>query len=103
MNRPAPELQHIGIQLGLFFLSQKENNFLETAKFLQKLNITDIQLSRDAQTVIIHTSRPGLLIGTKGKNIEGLTKALAKKIHIVESFSWADVITPLDYDAIEDY
>ncbi len=47
---------------------------------LQNVDIADIQIIRKPQlvTLVIYTSRPGILIGVKGANIEKLTSKLSK-------------------------
>ena len=47
---------------------------------LQNVDISDIEIVRKPQliTLIIYTSRPGILIGVKGANIEKLTTKLSK-------------------------
>lgn len=97
MNKPNSRLQEIGIKIGLFFLGQKNENYDEARKFIRDLDILDIQ--EDDEKISVSTSRPGLLIGRKGKNIDGLTELFGKKIHIIEVFSWTDIITPVDWMA----
>lgn len=47
---------------------------------LQNVDIADIQIIRKPQlvTLVIYTSRPGILIGVKGANIEKLTSKLSQ-------------------------
>ena len=46
----------------------------------------------------IYTSRPGYLIGRKGKNIDALQEFLKDyKILIFESFNWNDILIPQNY------
>lgn len=94
MKRPPEQTANIGREIGLFFLSQNNEDYQKTRKFLQKLCITDIR--EENGKLVIETARPGLLIGRKGINYDGLMKHLERKIEIVESFSWADWMTPID-------
>lgn len=67
---------------------------LKLRKMIEKLpetrsaDIADVEIVRHPQriTLVIHTSRPGVIIGTKGANIEkigvALQKAAGKKIQI---------------------
>lgn len=47
---------------------------------LQNVDVSDIEIIRKPQliTLVIYTSRPGILIGVKGANIEKLTAKLSK-------------------------
>lgn len=47
---------------------------------LQNVDISDIEIIRNPQlvTLVIYTSRPGILIGVKGANIEKLTTKLSR-------------------------
>lgn len=95
MKRPSPKHAEIGQQIGLFFLAQNNQDYQKTGEFLRNLCITDIREENDY--LVIETARPGLLIGRKGQNIDGLIEHLKRPIHIHESFSWADVMTPMDW------
>jgi len=97
MKNPPLRTHEIGVQIGLFFLKQKNEDYHATREFLRDLDILDIQ--EDDEKISISTSRPGLLIGHKGKNINGLEELFGKKIVIIESFSWTDMITPVDWMA----
>ena len=95
MKRTSPKLSEISQKIGLFFLEKNGENYQQTGEFIQKLSITDIR--EEKGKLVIETARPGLLIGHKGETIDGLTKYLNRPIHIVESFSWADIMTPVDW------
>lgn len=97
MKNPPQNTRDIGLVIGNYFLSYFENDYQKTGDYIRDLSITDIQ--DNGNIIVISTSRPGLLIGRKGIHIEGLTKTLNKKIEIIESFSWADIITPVDWMA----
>lgn len=95
MKRPSPKYAEIAQQIGLFFLAQNNEDYQKTGEFLRNLCITDIR--EENGELVIETARPGLLIGLKGQNIDGLVKHLKRPIHIVESFCWADIMTPIDW------
>ncbi|TVR56498.1 MAG: 30S ribosomal protein S3 [Spirochaetaceae bacterium] len=66
----------------------KLRRLLETLPETRSAEIADVEIIRHPQriTLVIHTSRPGVIIGTKGANIERigtlLQKAAGKKIQI---------------------
>ena len=66
----------------------KLRHIIETSPEAQGADIADIEIIRHPQrvTVIIHTGRPGAIIGVKGANIEKLggrlQKVIGKKIQI---------------------
>lgn len=95
MKKPPQDAQQVGLQIGEYFLQQNGENYEKTREFLRDLSITNIIVSETGITV--ETARPGLLIGRKGIHIDNLVEKLQKKINIVESFSWADYITPVDW------
>jgi small subunit ribosomal protein S3 len=61
---------------------------LDTSPLTRNAEIADVEIIRHPQriTLVIHTSRPGVIIGTKGSNIEKvgnmLQKQVGKKIQI---------------------
>ena len=57
------------------------------------MRITDIELGYD-DAIVIHTSRPGVLIGKRGTNIDALIKFLGVEVRIVESDNWLDYLVP---------
>jgi hypothetical protein len=97
MKHPPSKYADIGREIGFFFLAQNNEDYQKTGEFLRNLCITDIREENDK--LVIETARPGLLIGQKGRNIDGLVEHLKRPIHILESFCWADVITPIDWMA----
>lgn len=66
----------------------KLRNLLDTSPMIRGAEVSDVEIIRHPQriTLVIHTSRPGVVIGTKGSNIEKigsmLQKAAGKKIQI---------------------
>lgn len=74
--------RQIAEQIGEFFLLENNKDYEKTANFLTRLNISRIDVL--CSEVMIHLSRPGLLIGRRGENVEKLEKFLDKKIRIIE-------------------
>ena len=86
--------QEIAMKIGQYYLKKNNYDFQATAVELEKLRITDIAFSGDKVT--ISTSRPGLLIGLRGRTIEALTEYLGVKIHLIESSHWLDWLVPVN-------
>lgn len=95
MKKPSAKEREIAEKIGLYFLEQNDQDYTVTAKIIRDLEITNIEV--DDFYIHIYTARPGLLIGRKGQNIDGLQKLFDKKIDIIESFTWAAYITPVDW------
>lgn len=61
---------------------------LEVREYLKKklmgASVSRIQINRPAQTanITIHSARPGVVIGKKGEDIEGLRKAISKMMGV---------------------
>lgn len=100
-NKPTPEQELVAYKISDFYLRKHEHNYENAGNAVSQLNITDIQVKEDK--ISIYLSRPGLLIGRKGQNIEALQIFLNKPIEIFESFSWNDILVPqpLDPDLYE--
>ena len=66
----------------------KLRRLLDASPLIRGAEVADVEIIRHPQriTLVIHTSRPGVVIGTKGSNIEKigsmLQKAAGKKIQI---------------------
>lgn len=70
-------------KIGQFYLGKNEGNYEAAANEIERLHITNIVSFSDL--TIIYLSRPGLLIGKRGENIEALQKILSSKsLRIVE-------------------
>ena len=69
------------------FIAQKTKEYY-IKKYVQeklpKVGISSIKLKKIplGEKIIVHTSRPSLVVGSKGSNIKDLTKALKKKFHL---------------------
>ena len=57
-------------------------DIIDKASETQGADIADVEIIRHPQriTIIIHTGRPGVIIGAKGANIEKLGKKLQKQV-----------------------
>ena len=79
-------------------------NDLKIRKFLEKklkdAGISTIEIERNAKRceVIIHTSRPGVIIGKGGEEIENLKKEISKLVNEEIQISIVDIKKP-DLDA----
>lgn len=91
---PSKENQEIGYQILDYYVRKNSFNYAAANKEMSSLAITDIRT--DGDTVEIYTGRPGLLIGRKGANIDSLTNFLGKKVKIVESFHWNEILCAYD-------
>jgi KH domain len=92
--------------IGGFYYEKNKFNVEEAYDELKLVNITKVHY--DDETIVIECSRPGILIGSKGSNIEALkeylTKAFGKeiKISIVENetmtyLTWFNIEPDDDY------
>tara|TARA_R110000868_G_scaffold371774_1_gene635528 strand:- start:435 stop:755 length:321 start_codon:yes stop_codon:yes gene_type:complete len=102
MKRPTAELEIIGYKITDYFFKKNNGDYEKTKKEIESISIQDIEI--DGNQLIIHTARPGLLIGKRGSNIDALSMFLGMKVRIEESFSWTDQLIPVDameYDALE--
>ncbi len=79
-------------------------NDLKIRKFLEKkldnAGVSTIEIERNAKRceVIIHTSRPGVIIGKDGKEVENLKKEISKLVNEEIQISIVDIKKP-DLDA----
>ena len=102
--KPDIHLQEIGYRIADFYLQKNNNNYEAAEKEVQTLKIRDLKLDGRTGTLTICTSRPGLLIGHKGINIDNLHSFLLNKngvkaIHIEEvKFDWEDILVPQRLD-----
>ncbi len=102
----------IGIRLGIvkdwtskWYADSKDyanmlNSDLETRAFLKdklsQASVSRIQIDRPAKNVniTIHTARPGLVIGQKGKDIDELRAEVAKRMGMPVHISIEEIRKP---------
>lgn len=105
---PFPAMKHqtpdkdsleMGQKIASFFHIKHNLDYSKSNDEILKLKIVLIQDYPDK--VVIGLSRPGLLIGAKGKQIEALQTFLNKPIEIKESFIWEDVMMGFDYNPVD--
>lgn len=90
MFRPTAEQESIAYKILAFYEKQNGYDRIWTNQQLRALDIQNIVPKEDG--VEIHLSRPGLLIGPKGKNIKELEEFLGCNVRIVEVFSWYNIL-----------
>lgn len=95
INKPSRELEEIGYAFNSFYSERFNHDFAAAAKAVTDLKVVNLEL--DGDELVISLGRPGLLIGGKGANIDALVKHLNRKIRIVESFHWDEILVPFDY------
>ena len=88
-DKITTEVKNIGYDIGEYYLSKNDNDYRKTEKEIESIKISGITVN--GKEVHIYTSRPGLLIGPKGKNIDALELFLKKR------FSFMNVLTILFY------
>ena len=77
---------------------------IEVRKFIQKkldnASVSRIVIERPAQTarITIHTARPGIVIGKKGEDVDGLRRLLAAKMGVPVHINIEEIRKP-DLDA----
>ncbi len=77
---------------------------LEVRKFIEKkldnASVSRIVIERPAQTarITIHTARPGIVIGKKGEDVDGLRRQLAEKMGVPVHINIEEIRKP-DLDA----
>jgi len=69
-------------------------------KALEHASVSRVVIERPAQTarITIHTARPGIVIGKKGEDVDGLRKVLAKKMGVPVHINIEEIRKP-DLDA----
>ncbi len=77
------DLINLAGDIGHFFLLKNERSYHECHKEIDSLHITGLDII-DGKAVIT-LSRPGLLIGRKGEQIEKLAKHLGMPIYVKET------------------
>jgi ribosomal protein S3 len=101
MKKFPAETLEIASQISSFYLRKYNFNTEAANAMIESLRIFDIK--KEEGVIEIHTSRPGLLIGKKGSNIDGLTVHLGSPIKIVEVQSLSDLMLIYDPADFEDW
>jgi len=84
--------------------SRQLNKDLEVRAFIEKTlesaSVSRVVIERPAQTarITIHTARPGIVIGKKGEDVDGLRKKLAEKMGVPVQINIEEIRKP-DLDA----
>ncbi len=95
MSRPSPQQVEDAQTFGYAILKANGDDYVKTEDQIRKMSITNIR--REGTDLVIETARPGVVIGYNGKTFDVLKQAFNNRsIRIVESFSWSDLITPID-------
>ncbi len=96
------EVKTIAARIGSFFLNKLNGDYEKTRVFIESMRINNISLTDDNK-IVIELSRPGILIGVKGTQINDLLNYMAQPIHIVETMEHIeDYIVPYNWQD-EDY
>ena len=89
----SKEVIEVAQRIGQFYLEKNHGDYEKTKVEILSLLITSVEVTEGK--VIIKTSRPGLLIGKRGINIDNISTFLDKKIHVLEEReNIVDCITP---------
>ena len=90
--------QEIAMVIGQYYLKKNDGDYTATQAEVEKLRITSIRSLGPGEGIEITLSRPGLLIGRRGAEIEALSQFLGMKVKIVECRDhWLDWLVPVDY------
>ncbi len=81
--KTSEEIKHIAQQIGQFILTENHGDYKAANDFITKLRINRLELV--GGKLVIETSRPGLLIGKRGEQIEKLQAYLNLPLHIEET------------------
>src|SRR5688572_12839583 len=83
MDEQIPEeVKRIAKKIGNFYYHKNQKDIVKTNLDLDRLGIQKIEFV--GADLMIHTCRPGILIGVRGQNITELEKHLGLKIRIYE-------------------
>lgn len=88
----------IAQKIGEFFLRKNEFDYSAAENEIWKLRINNISFDYMHTSITIETSRPGMLIGRRGEQIEQLSKFLGVKVKITETRQHIlDYLVPCDF------
>ena len=78
----------------------KIRKFLNKALVSAELSRVEIEKTGDAVRIVIHTGRPGLVIGKKGQEIDALRKSLSKMLNITSVDISVEEVKSPELDAV---
>lgn len=88
------QLREYARRLGLYWLKKHDGDYDMAAAVLLRLQVTNLRVRPDG-SLEVTTSRPGLFIGARGENVQGLEESLGVPIRVVEdSVGLYDAIIP---------
>ena len=94
------DIKDVASKIGFYYLQKNNNDYKKTYQELESLRIQQI-LVLDSSTITIILSRPGLLIGVRGTNLDNLEKFINKSIYIVEARETIlDYLMPMNLDEL---
>lgn len=96
----SEQVKEISASIGQFYLQKNSGDYVKTREEIEQLRIKEIEMLGDRLNIKL--SRPGLLIGPKGKNINELSEFLKLNIHIQEVDNILTYLCPEDYSNFED-
>lgn len=100
----SEEVKEIACKIGQFFLEKNELDYKAACLEIEKLRINNLSIfskrTNGETTIEIETSRPGLVIGRHGEQIDKLSKYLGVKIRLVETKETIlDYLLPFNWQA----
>lgn len=81
---PNKQLNVVLYKIGLFYLNKNKFDYEAAEKEIYELRISSVMIT-DKGNVEITLSRPGLIIGKSGKNIQDLTEFMSMPIKVIEN------------------
>ena len=106
-QKKETELQMLAIAIGQYYLDLSKGDYAKAIKDINQLGITKLDIKNNKFYITL--SRPGILIGRRGHNIDALQSYLSLnrnkeiKIHIIEEkiTPWLIPYEPYSEDDIE--
>lgn len=100
----SEEVKDIAHRIGQFFLEKNELDYKAACAEIEKLRINNLSIyekrTNGKTTIEIETSRPGLVIGRRGEQIDKLSKYLGVEIRLVETKeTLLDYLLPYNWQA----
>jgi predicted RNA-binding protein Jag len=102
--QPDKPTENIAYHLSAFFKQKHNFDYQKSNAEVEKIGIVNLKFvpgkNGEKGSLTIYTTRPGLLIGPKGSNIDALKIYLAQynvgKILIEEAFCWTSMLMHYD-------